>query len=82
MDYIFQRSYRGSLKAIIFDWAGTTVDYGSQAPAMVFVEVFEREGFSISLAEARVPMGMDKKDHIRAITRHSFRLRPSQTTLN
>ena len=69
MDYIFQRSYRGPLKAVIFDWAGTTVDYGSQAPAMVFVEVFEREGVSISLAEAREPMGMDKKDHIRAITR-------------
>lgn len=57
------------LKAVIADWAGTTVDHGSRAPAGVFVEVFRRAGVEISLAEARGPMGMEKKDHIRTVAR-------------
>lgn len=55
------------LKAAIFDWAGTTVDYGSRAPAMVFREIFRREGVDISMAQARGPMGLAKRDHIATI---------------
>lgn len=55
------------LKAVIFDWAGTTVDHGSRAPARVFVEIFERCGVPITEAEARGPMGRAKRDHIAAI---------------
>jgi phosphonoacetaldehyde hydrolase len=55
------------LKAVIFDWAGTTVDYGSRAPALVFREIFRREGVDISMAQARGPMGLAKRDHIAAI---------------
>ncbi len=55
------------LKAVVFDWAGTTVDYGSRAPAMVFREIFRREGVDISMAQARGPMGLAKRDHIAAI---------------
>lgn len=55
------------LKAVIFDWAGTTVDHGSRAPAKVFQEVFRRQGISISVAQARGPMGMAKREHIAAI---------------
>jgi len=62
-------NFRGPLKAVILDWAGTIVDYGSRAPAMVFVEVFKRWGVGISLSQARGPMGMAKKDHIREISR-------------
>jgi phosphonoacetaldehyde hydrolase len=68
VEFQFRRSYRGKLKAVIFDWAGTAVDYGSRAPAGVFVEVFRREGVEISDRQAREPMGMYKLDHIRAIT--------------
>ena len=68
MDYYFQRSYRGPLKAVVLDWAGTTMDYGCYAPAVVFVQVFERRGVPISIEEARVPMGTYKKVHIRKIT--------------
>mgnify|MGYP005844690053 CR=1 FL=1 len=68
MDFVFQRSYRGPLKAVILDWAGTITDYGSRAPAMVFVEVFKQHGVPITPAEARVPMGQAKKEHIRQIT--------------
>ena len=68
MHFTYKRTYRGPLQAIILDWAGTTVDYGSQAPAMVFVEVFKRSGVEISLAEARGPMGTAKREHIRQLT--------------
>jgi phosphonoacetaldehyde hydrolase len=59
--------YSGRLKAVIFDWAGTTVDYGCFAPVAVFVEVFARQGIAISTAQARAPMGLEKRDHIRAV---------------
>lgn len=55
------------IKAVVFDWAGTLIDPGSCAPAGVFQEVFAREGVAISMAEAREPMGMAKRDHIAAI---------------
>lgn len=54
-------------KAVLFDWAGTTVDYGSRAPAEVFCEIFRRRGVEITVAEARGPMGRAKPDHIAAI---------------
>ena len=52
------------LKAVVFDWAGTTVDFGSRAPMGAFVEVFRRFGVAITVAEARGPMGLPKRDHI------------------
>jgi phosphonoacetaldehyde hydrolase len=61
-------AYTGKLKAIIFDWAGTTVDYGCFAPVSVFVTVFKNKGIDITIPQARAPMGLEKKDHIRAIT--------------
>ena len=63
-----RRAYRGPLQAIIFDWAGTTVDYGSMAPVVVFREVFRQHGVEITIEEARAPMGLAKKDHIREVT--------------
>lgn len=57
-----------AVEAVIFDWAGTIVDFGSFAPTTIFVEAFKTEyDFSISLAEARVPMGLGKWDHIQAV---------------
>jgi phosphonoacetaldehyde hydrolase len=57
------------IRAIVLDWAGTMVDYGSRAPATVFQEIFRREGVPISPAQAREPMGMAKRAHIATITR-------------
>ncbi len=57
------------LKAVVFDWAGTTIDYGSCAPAAVFQEIFRRQGIHITPEQAREPMGRAKKDHIAAIGR-------------
>ena len=53
--------------AIIFDWAGTTVDYGCFAPVRAFVEVFKEFGIEPSMDEVRKPMGMLKRDHIKAM---------------
>jgi phosphonoacetaldehyde hydrolase len=58
-----------SLVAVVLDWAGTIADFGSRAPAMVFIEVFRREGVEITIDEAREPMGRDKREHIEWITR-------------
>ena len=69
MEFVFQRSYRGPVKLVIFDWAGTTLDYGCYAPAVVFIEVFNRHGVEITMEQARQPMGLKKADHIRAISR-------------
>ena len=55
------------LQAVVFDWAGTTVDHGSRAPAIVFQEIFRKRGIQITEAQAREPMGMAKRDHIAAI---------------
>src|ERR1700678_4258245 len=56
------------VKAVIFDWAGTVVDYGSLAPMGAFVETFAEFGVEISIDEARGPMGMAKRPHIAALT--------------
>jgi phosphonoacetaldehyde hydrolase len=55
------------VKAVIFDWAGTVVDYGSLAPMGAFVETFAEFGVTISIDEARGPMGMAKRPHIAAV---------------
>lgn len=52
------------LQAVIFDWAGTLVDFGSLAPTQIFVEAFATFGINITLAQARGPMGLSKWDHI------------------
>lgn len=68
MGFTFQRIYRGPVKAVILDWAGTTMDYGCYAPAVVFLEVYKRAGVAITIEEARQPMGAHKKVHIRKIS--------------
>ena len=69
MDFVFRRSYRGPLKAAIFDWAGTTVDFGCVAPAVVFQGLFKDHGVEVSMAEAREPMGAHKRTHIAEMMR-------------
>jgi len=68
MSFSYRRSYHGPIQAVLLDWAGTTMDFGCIAPAVVFVQVFERKGVPISMEEARVPMGAHKRVHIQRIT--------------
>ncbi|WP_084581854.1 phosphonoacetaldehyde hydrolase [Sphingomonas azotifigens] len=55
------------LKAVVFDWAGTMIDFGSRAPVVALCRAFAAEGIPIEEAEARADMGMAKRDHIRAL---------------
>ncbi|WP_461538405.1 phosphonoacetaldehyde hydrolase [Spongorhabdus nitratireducens] len=64
MTYTYTRHYIGPVQAVIFDWAGTVVDYGSLAPINAFCLLFERNKVAITQAEARVPMGTEKREHI------------------
>jgi phosphonoacetaldehyde hydrolase len=68
MQFSYERRYRGGLRAVLLDWAGTTMDFGCMAPAVVFVQVFENEGVPITMEEARAPMGAHKRVHIQRIT--------------
>lgn len=54
-----------NIKCVIFDWAGTTVDFGCFAPVNVFIQIFKNAGIDVTNEEARLPMGMLKIDHIR-----------------
>lgn len=55
------------LKAVLLDWAGTTVDYGSRAPVAVLQEAFRERGVELDAASARVHMGLRKFDHLTAL---------------
>lgn len=58
---------KSRLKAVVFDWAGTMIDFGCRAPVVALCEVFAAAGTPVSEAEARAHMGMAKGDHIRAL---------------
>lgn len=67
-DFAYRRVYTGPVRAVVFDWAGTTVDFGSLAPVAAFAEVFRRRGIELTPGQVRGPMGTAKWDHIRALT--------------
>ena len=59
---------KNALEAVIFDWAGTIVDFGSFAPTQIFVDAFAAAfDFKLTLEEARGPMGLGKWQHIEAL---------------
>jgi len=68
LNFNYRRRYNGPIEAVLLDWAGTTMDFGCMAPAVVFVEVFKRKQVPISVEEARAPMGAHKRVHIQRIT--------------
>ncbi|HEX4504718.1 MAG TPA: phosphonoacetaldehyde hydrolase, partial [Alphaproteobacteria bacterium] len=55
------------IKAVIFDWAGTMVDFGSLAPVEAMIDAFAVHGVAVSEAEVRSPMGKAKRAHIGAM---------------
>jgi len=52
---------------VIFDWAGTMVDFGCRAPIEALVGAFARRGVALDEAVARIDMGKAKADHVRAL---------------
>jgi phosphonoacetaldehyde hydrolase len=59
---------QAAIEAVIFDWAGTTVDHGCMSPLAPFLEVFRRRGVAVSADAARGPMGTHKRTHIERLT--------------
>ena len=55
------------IRAIILDWAGTSVDHGSMAPVLALQTLFAQHGITLSAEDARRDMGLLKRDHIQAI---------------
>lgn len=55
------------LKAVVLDWAGTAVDFGSMAPARTLQKLFAGHEIHLADAEVRRDMGLPKKEHIRQI---------------
>lgn len=55
------------IRLAVFDLAGTVADYGSCAPAGAFARLFEIHGIDVTLKQAREPMGLHKRDHIKAM---------------
>lgn len=67
MPFTYRRQYRGPVKLVAFDWAGTIVDFGCQAPTRAFVDLFRKAGVTITPEQARGPMGIGKREHIEAL---------------
>lgn len=55
------------IQAVVFDWAGTMIDFGCRAPVVALRDVFAEAGVEIAEAEARADMGKAKRDHVRAL---------------
>lgn len=55
------------IQAVVFDWAGTMIDFGCRAPVVALRDVFAEAGIEITEAEARTDMGKAKRDHVRAL---------------
>jgi phosphonoacetaldehyde hydrolase len=60
-------SLKSHFDLVIFDWAGTMVDFGCEAPVKALIEAFGTEGVLIDAAAARRDMGKAKIDHVRAL---------------
>ena len=55
------------LKGIIFDWAGTVVDFGCLCPIAAFQSAFREKGVTVSPEHIQQFMGIHKRDHIVAL---------------
>jgi phosphonoacetaldehyde hydrolase len=58
---------RDHFDRVIFDWAGTMVDFGSEAPVLALLEAYDAEGVTITAAAARQDMGKAKRDHVNGL---------------
>jgi phosphonoacetaldehyde hydrolase len=55
------------IAAVVFDWAGTMIDFGCLAPIRALQAAFDAEGVPVTEAQARQDMGIAKRDHVAAL---------------
>lgn len=63
----WKRVFRGPAEAVVLDFSGTTCDNWVIAPAVAFVETFREFDVPITMEEARLPMGLRKDLHLKAL---------------
>lgn len=56
-----------AIEAVIFDWAGTTIDYGSRASLVAFQRTFASFGVTLTEAAIRRNMGMEQLAQVRRL---------------
>jgi phosphonoacetaldehyde hydrolase len=62
-------SLKSHFDLVIFDWAGTMVDFGCEAPVTALKAAFGAEGVVLDAHVARRDMGIAKIDHVRNLLR-------------
>lgn len=60
-------SINTNIKMVIFDWAGTIIDFGCQAPLKAFQAAFNELGIKVTSLDILQFMGLEKMDHIKKI---------------
>lgn len=55
------------VKLAVFDWTGTLADFGACGPATAYVKAFAARGIPVTLATARTPTGLPRKEHVRVM---------------
>jgi phosphonoacetaldehyde hydrolase len=55
------------IKLVVFDLAGTLVDFGAQAPTEAILEAFAEHNLLLTVQQVRGPMGLAKYEHVRAL---------------
>lgn len=58
---------RSPIAAVLFDWAGTMIDFGSRAPVMAMRRVFDEAGVQVEEPVVRRYMGKAKREHVVAM---------------
>jgi phosphonoacetaldehyde hydrolase len=58
---------RDRFDLVIFDWAGTMVDFGCHAPVSALRAAFAQRAVAVSESLIRRDMGKSKEDHVRAL---------------
>lgn len=59
-----------AIEAVIFDWAGTTIDYGNQAPVVALQRTFASFGIEGSNAATQQDLKLDKMSLIHQLLKH------------
>lgn len=59
------------IQAVVFDWDGTVMDYGAQAPVIALKQAFAYFGIQVPLANIRLDQGLNGLAHIKKLLRNS-----------
>jgi phosphonoacetaldehyde hydrolase len=59
--------YKKRIKLVIFDLAGTTIDFGSCAPVDAIKKLFAQHNIGFTSQQIRRDMGINKRDHLQKL---------------